>query len=209
MQIRPIFPILLSILFGAACKGRISEDLHPPITASSPIRNPLPVSEAKAYAQSKGFDTTLCLLIDMGRHSGLKRFFVIDLIHRTVLDSGRVSHGCGTKPWGRATSRQHPVFSNTPDSHCSSLGHYRIGRRGVSQWGIKVNYLLHGLDSTNNQALNRFIVLHSWERISEQEIWPYGTTESWGCPAVSNEFMIRLDSVLRDREKSVLLWMYR
>lgn len=139
MHYPSIFTILLSTFIFVACKDSKPKNTTPPDEIKPTTHAPLRIAEAKKYARSKGFDTTCCLLIDMGMHSGLKRFFVVDLVAGRAIDSGMVSHGCGSKPWGRSTTRREAVFSNTPDSHCSSLGHYRIGRRGVSEWGIKVN----------------------------------------------------------------------
>jgi L,D-transpeptidase catalytic domain len=119
-----------------------------------------------------------------------------------------VSHGCGPNPWGKTVSADNAICSNQSDSHCSSEGHYRIGNRGVSSWGIKVNYLLHGLEKTNNNALKRAIVLHSWEEVSNSKVYPNGVPEGWGCPAVSNEMMMYLDQLIKD-EKNILLWIIR
>jgi hypothetical protein len=67
---------------------------------------------------------------------------------------------------------------------------------------------MHGLEATNNNALSREIVLHGWDAISDHEIYPDGTPEGWGCPAVSNTFMTTLDRILKDRKKPVLLWIF-
>ena len=87
------------------------------------------------------------------------------------------------------------------------LGKYKIGNRGYSSFGINVNYKLHGLEPTNNNAYKRFIVFHSWG-ISNEEVYPNEISESWGCPAVSNEFMKEMDKVLQDQKDPVLLWIF-
>lgn len=97
-------------------------------------------------------------------------------------------------------------ISNEFDSHCSSIGKYVVLDRGVSQWGIKVNYILQGKDKTNSNAKNRAIVLHSWEAVSEDEAYPQGTPEGWDCPAVSNESMKEIDEMLKQNKK-VLIWI--
>ncbi len=165
-------------------------------------------AEAKAYCKSHNLNTNFCLLIDMSLHSGKKRAFIWSFDKDTIIASGMCAHGCGTKPWGETQSKEKPVFSNTPDSHCSSLGKYKIGKRGYSQWGINVNYLLHGLETTNSNALKRQIVLHSWTDVSEKETYPEGVPEGWGCPAVNNEFMKVVDAKLKNVEKPVLLWIF-
>jgi hypothetical protein len=165
-------------------------------------------AEALRYCKKNGFNTSFCILIDMKIHSGKKRACIWDFKKDSVLLTGMCSHGCGQNPWGEAITKEKPVFSNVPDSHCSSLGKYKVGKRGSSAWGIKVNYLLIGLEPTNNNAVKREIVLHSWEDVPAYEIYPSGVPEGWGCPAVSNAFMTALDSKLKNSEKPVLLWIF-
>ncbi|MBC8048201.1 MAG: murein L,D-transpeptidase catalytic domain family protein [Fimbriimonadaceae bacterium] len=164
--------------------------------------------EAFTFCTKKKYNTDYCLLINMQKHSGTFRFYVWDFNAKHAVDSGLVSHGCCDKLWSNDESKEKVQFSNVPESHCSSLGKYRVGKRGVSNWGIKVNYLIHGLEATNNNAVERSVVLHSWEAITDAEIYPKGSAESWGCPAVSNAFMQRLDERLQKSNKSVLLWIF-
>ena len=99
------------------------------------------------------------------------------------------------------------VYSNQVDSHCSAKGKYKIGNRDYSSWGIKVKYWLEGLEESNSNAQKRLIVLHSWEAVSDSEIYPHYSPLSWGCPAVSNAFMELLDPLLQQSKKPVLLWI--
>jgi len=147
---------------------------------------------AKAYCKARNMDRSIAVLINMNIHSGLKRFVVWDFKRDTIMLEGLVTHGCGTSKWGGDGSKTNPVFSNIPDSHCSSLGKYKIGERGYSSWGIHIKYLLHGLESTNSNALARTVVLHGWDAVPDGETYPDGISESWGCPAVSNNFMTAL-----------------
>jgi hypothetical protein len=164
--------------------------------------------EAWQYCQKNNLNKDIFILIDLGLHSGLKRFFLYDLKKNRVLKSFMVSHGCGNNIWGEAFTKENAQISNESDSHCSSTGKYIVLNRGISQWGIKVNYLLQGKDKTNSNAINRAIVLHSWEKIPNNEIYPKGTPEGWGCPAVSNESMKEIDSILKENKK-VLLWIIK
>jgi len=68
--------------------------------------------------------------------------------------------------------------------------------------------LLDGKEQTNSNAIKRAIVLHSWEEVPNDEVYPNGTPEGWGCPAVSNESMIKIDSVLQ-KNKKVLFWIIK
>lgn len=173
-----------------------------PYTLTSKIKS------AKSYAKTRNLDTGLALLIDYKIHSGKKRAFLVDLSLNKPIDSFLVSHGCGLNPWGGDYSKEKPTFSNEPESHCSSLGHFKIGIKGKSSWGIFIKYFLHGLDSSNNNALKRQIVLHGWSEVSDSEIYPEGTPEGWGCPAFSNAVMTLLDSAIQTRSKPILLWSF-
>jgi hypothetical protein len=86
-------------------------------------------------------------------------------------------------------------------------GKYKIGTRDYSSWGINVKYWLHGLEESNESAVKRVVVLHSWNAVKNNEVYPKFAPLSWGCPAVSNEFMEKLDTRLKKSEKPVLLWI--
>lgn len=165
-------------------------------------------NEAQQYCKEKNLNQELFFLVDLGVHSGLKRFHIYDFKNKKFLQSFLVSHGCGDSVWGATHTREDAVVSNQVDSHCSSTGKYIVLNRGVSQWGIKVNYLLDGKEKTNSNALKRAIVLHSWEEVSNEEVYPQGTPEGWGCPAVSNESMRLIDSILQ-KNKKVLFWIIK
>lgn len=161
---------------------------------------------AKSYCIENNLNSEACVLIDMKIPSGKKRFFLWDFKGDSVLKSGVCSHGsCGNLD--NYDSKNAPQFSNIPESHCSSLGKYKIGKRGYSSFGININYKLHGLEKTNDNAYSRFIVFHSLG-ISDEEVYPLKISESWGCPAVSDNFMREIDQVLKSKKKSVLLWVF-
>ena len=161
---------------------------------------------AKVYCEKNNLNLDVCILVDMQIHSGKKRFFLWDFKGDSILKSGMCSHGtCDNL--ADYDPYKAPQFSNTPESHCSSLGKYKLGNRGYSTFGIHVNYKLHGLEKTNSNAYKRHIVFHSWE-IDDNEIYPNEIAESWGCPAVSNNFMKEMDAVLKTKEKPLLFWIY-
>lgn len=166
------------------------------------------VQEARTFCKAKGFNENLCILIDMGVHSGKNRLMLWDLEADSMLFSCLVSHGCGQHPWSYDASKENPTFSNQNGSHLSSLGKYKIGERGYSMWGVHVKYLLHGLEASNSRALERTIVFHSWDAIPEAEPFPNGTPEGWGCPAVSNASFRFIDPYLKQSQKPVLMWIY-
>ena len=164
--------------------------------------------EALAYCKKHNFEQDYCLLLNMKLHSGVHRFFVWDFIKDTISYSCLVGHGCGDQPWSLDRTKTNPSFSNEEESHCSSLGKYKIGQRGVSQWGVKIKYTLHGLDASNSNAAKRFIVFHSWDAMTDEELFPAGSPEGWGCPTISNTSFKHLDPRLKASKKSVLMWMY-
>lgn len=165
-------------------------------------------SEAYAFCIKKGYNSDFCFLADMGIHSGKNRFFVWDFKKNRVIRRMLVSHGCGTYPWQGDETKENPGFSNIPQTYLSSLGKYLIGVRGPSSFGVGIKYHLTGLDPTNNNASRRTIVFHSWSIIPDEEVYPAGAPEGWGCPAISDQHFRVLDSMLRYRSDKTLLWMY-
>jgi hypothetical protein len=165
--------------------------------------------QSLAFCRQRGYNTRYCILIDMSLPSGIKRFVVWDFRKNNALVSGLVSHGCGRNPWSGEWSKDKPAFSNLDGSHCTAPGKYEINSRAYSAWGIHVKYYLTGLESSNNNALARQIVFHSWEQVAEAEVYPKGTPEGWGCPAISNNTMKVADALIRKQKKRMLLWIYQ
>ena len=163
----------------------------------------------KEYCEANNMNTDFCILIDMSIHSGKNRFFIYDLNSNLIIKQCLVSHGCGENTWSMDDSKTSPSFSNIQDSHLSSLGKYKIGERGHSSFGVHVKYLLHGLDKTNSNACKRDIVFHSWSAISNQEVYPGGTPEGWGCPSISNDNFNYVDKLLKNQTKPTLMWIYK
>ena len=164
--------------------------------------------EALEYCKANNFSTDFCILIDMGLHSGINRFFVYDFKKNEISQQYLVGHGCGTESWSTDSTKENPDFSNQDNSHLSSLGKYKIGKRGYSNWGVHVKYLMHGLEETNTNALKRIIVFHSWNMMSDTEVYPNGSPEGWGCPTVSNNSFKKIDPLLKNSKKPVLMWIY-
>ena len=165
--------------------------------------------EALEFCKAKNFNTDFCILIDMSLHSGLKRFFIYDFKKNEISQQYLVGHGCGNSSWSADYTKENPTFSNEDNSHLSSLGKYKIGARGYSNWGVNIKYLMHGLEETNRNAIKRIIVFHSWEKMSDDEVYPKGSPEGWGCPTVSNNAFKEIDPMLKNSKKSVLMWIYK
>jgi len=202
--------IILSLLIaaGSGCiKGTAGNDNVKPVVNISTTQ--LKAAEAFTYCEKNDFDTSFCILVDMSLHSGVRRFFVWDFSKDTIQYGFLVGHGCCDNPWSSDNSKDNPSFSNKDGSHCSSLGKYKIGERGYSDWGVNVKYLMHGLEPTNSNALKRQIVFHSWDAVSDEEVYPYGTPEGWGCPTLSNNNFKLVDPMIKKAEKPVLFWIYQ
>jgi hypothetical protein len=200
-----IFSVLLAV---AACAGEVDKPLKE--TSSKVIdqeKYEQYAADALDYCNKKGLNQDFFYLVDMGLHSGYKRFHVWDFKQSKITKSYMVSHGCGHLPWSSTYSMEQARFSNQEGSKLSSLGRYIIKERGGSQWGIGVKYLIHGVDATNSNALRRAIVLHSWEQVPDEEVFPKGTPEGWGCPAVSNDSMREIDAMLRKAGANTLMWI--
>ena len=163
--------------------------------------------EALTFCKANKYNEDFCILVDMSIHSGLNRFFLYDFKQNKITQQMLVGHGCGNYPWSQTWSKDSPTFSNKDGSHCSALGKYKIGQRAWSDWGIHVKYVLHGLEETNSNAQSRFIVFHSWEKVSDTEVYPNGTPEGWGCPTISNKNMKIIDPILKSADKPVLMWI--
>ncbi|WP_348635883.1 murein L,D-transpeptidase catalytic domain-containing protein [Chryseobacterium scophthalmum] len=186
-------------------KEKTSEIIKPELDL---IKTKKKAEEALAFCKSKKMNTDFCILIDMSLHSGLSRFIIWDFKEQKISNKYLVGHGCGSNSWSSDGSKDDPKFSNEDGSHLSALGKYQLGERGRSDWGIHVKYLMHGLEETNNNALKRFIVFHSWELMSDEEIYPKGSPEGWGCPTISNNAMKELDPIIQNSEKPLLMWIY-
>lgn len=164
-------------------------------------------SEALAFCKAENFCTDYYFLVDLSLHSGRNRFYIYDFKEMKVVSQNLVTHGACDAFEENETKYRLAKFSNRADSHCSSLGKYKVGRRDYSSWGIKVKYWLEGLEETNANASDRVVVLHSWEAVANEEIYPDYSPLSWGCPAVSDNFMRLLDQKLQKTKKPVLLWV--
>lgn len=163
--------------------------------------------EALAFAKSNALNENYYILIDMTIHSGMNRLFLYDFNNNKIVNKALVTHGICDVLSPNPDPHVNVRFSNENNSHCSSLGKYKIGKRDASGWGIKIKYWLEGLEKTNSNAEQRVVVLHSWEAVANDESYPFYSPLSWGCPAVSNDFLKLLDKKLQVARKPPLLWI--
>jgi hypothetical protein len=164
-------------------------------------------TEALAFCKQQKYCEDYYFLIDLSIHSGKDRFYIYDFKQKKIIGQSLVTHGSCDAFDANDSKYEKVKFSNRDDSHCSSSGKYKVGKRDSSSWGIKIKYWLQGLEETNSNAQNRVVVLHSWDAVADTEIYPRYSPLSWGCPAVSDNFMRTLDAKLQAAEKPVLLWI--
>jgi L,D-transpeptidase catalytic domain len=157
-------------------------------------------NDIAVYAQAHDYNTQYCFMADMKIESGKKRFFVYNLQKDSIELSGLVTHGSGTTNTGNIQ------FSNTANSLCTSLGKYKIGNSYTGKFGLA--FKLYGLDNTNSNAFNRFVVLHSHACVPNGETSPFPICESWGCPTVAPAFLGELKKYIDNSEKPLLLQIY-
>lgn len=157
-------------------------------------------SQIKQYVLQKKMDTRICFLLDLTIHNGKKRFFVYDIEKDSILHAGLVTHGdC------RERYLSDVRYSNQPGSQCSSAGRYKVGVQYKGIFGK--SYRLHGLDSSNSNALKRALVIHSHACIPETEIYPDQICNSQGCTTVAPAFLKTIGSYIDSSRKPILLWV--
>jgi len=117
-------------------------------------------------------------VIDYSLPSTAKRMWVYDLNTKALVFEELVAHGDGSGD-NFATG-----FSNTPDSHQSSLGLFVTDEPYVGKNGYSLR--MDGLDAGfNDRARERAIVIHGAPYVSDAFAKSQGRLgRSWGCPAV-------------------------
>jgi len=135
----------------------------------------------------------LLSVCDFSLSSNRKRLWVIDLGEKKVLFNTLVAHGKGTGE-EFATS-----FSNTEDSHQSSMGFYVTEQTYNGDNGYSMR--LFGMDKGyNDAALERCIVMHGARYVSEDFIKSEKRLgRSWGCPAVPTNLAKPIIDTIKNR----------
>ncbi|RSK49039.1 murein L,D-transpeptidase catalytic domain-containing protein [Hymenobacter rigui] len=178
---------LLAILLVVGCKAR-----HAP-EAAVPVEQY--VIKLVSYTRP-GFNQRIGFYLDLSRPSGQKRFFVLDLRRRKVLAAGLCCSG-------RTTALGQVIYSNTPDSNCSSRGLAKVSYAYTGQFGGA--YKLVGLHNTNSQIFKRFIVLHAHKCVPAQpQVLPI--CRSQGCPTVNPAFLRTLSGYIDKSRQPILLY---
>ena len=176
------------------------------IESSGPDRNIAAINflakKTYNYAAQNGYSTAYCFLVDMNMPGGRKRFFVYDFAKSSIVYAGLVAHGSCNQ-----TFLPRPRFSNASKGGCSSLGKYKVGEFYRGQYGR--SFRLYGLDNCNSNAFKRAVVLHGYDCVPDEEIYPRVLCNSLGCVMVSYNFFDRLSAIIGKSEKPIIMWVYQ
>lgn len=147
------------------------------------------------------YNNEIAFFVDMEIMSGKNRFFIYDLKKNKIIDQGLVAQGFGS----RINSEGKSKFSNENNSLCTSLGKYSVGYSYNGQYGKA--YKLYGLDATNSNAELRNIVLHKNVKMPyEEQDKPIGF--SFGCPMVNDIYYSRIEKLIDNSKKNIVLDIY-
>lgn len=140
------------------------------------------------------------VIVDMGESANKPRLwaFSIDKSGKPkLIVRDYVSHGAGSDPGKTGKASR---FSNTPESHMTSLGLYRIGERYKSPTKGWFARRLDGLLTRwNSNARTRAVVMHPADYVREGAVG-----RSLGCPAVRQPVMDRLE---KEGLQQAYLWI--
>ena len=135
-------------------------------------------------------------VIDFSLPSYDKREFVLDLRTGALLYELYVTHGENSvtgNNWAWASK-----FSDTNDSHQSSLGMMKTGETYTGSYGYSLR--LDGMeDGYNGNVRTRAIVIHPWSAAREEVVDDYGYLGlSWGCPAIDDRIAEEVIDTISD-----------
>jgi hypothetical protein len=139
-------------------------------------------------------------VIDYSLPSNQKRLWIFDLKQKKLLFHTFISHGITS---GALLTN---YFSNINNSKATSLGVYKTektyyGRDGLS---LRLNGLERGF---NDNANNRYIVMHGAWYVDEQFIKKYGRPgRSWGCPALPIQMTGPIINTIKDNSLFVVYY---
>ena len=173
-------------------------------TQSQQSQSVLPESkilEIKNFVKGKNYNQEIAVFINFKTHSGKYRYFVYDLKNNKILQKAIVSHGSGS-----VISKSDVLkFSNIEGSYQSSLGKYEIRENYVGKFGKA--YRLQGLDATNSNAMQRAIVLHSYDCIPNQESGDLACL-SLGCPMLSKTAFDETTKYIDQSKKPIIMYAF-
>lgn len=160
--------------------------------------------KALSFARRHNMNEHYALFVDYGIPSGTPRLFVWDFLKKKIIASTYVMHG----PGGGSTAIR-PRFSNRPGSECSSLGRFLVTKDHGNR--LKCSFRLRGMDSDNQSAYTRGLMIHSSTWV-DKWCWlkyiPLHRASCQGCITVSSRGMNYLWSLINKEKEPLLLWSF-
>lgn len=159
----------------------------------------LKAKKLKQFCQQKGYNQQYGFIADFSISSNKYRFFVYNFPKDSIVAKGLVAHGSCNSIY-----LSEPKFKNEVGCGCSTKGRYKIGYSYMGKFGKA--YKLYGLDSSNNLAFDRNIVLHGYDCVPNSESNML-LCNSLGCPMVSYNFLEKLGNYISSSAKPIILWI--
>ena len=153
--------------------------------------------EALEFCKKHNMNTNYCVFVDFSMHPGKKRYVIYNLNAREAVYSSVCANGL-----------KRNEYSNVEGSHLSSLGKYEVtavvGKMGIGEECL----VLDGLESTNNNARKRQILIHSHKSVYYNPgTYPFNIFHknlSWGCFVIDKRAFKKTKRIA----KPMLLWAY-
>jgi hypothetical protein len=138
-------------------------------------------------------------VVDFTQSSANKRLDIVDLHTGTLIGQYYVAHGSGSG------LRYANSFSNTPDSHKSSLGVFTVGQSYYGEHGLSRHMI--GLEpGINDNAAKRDIELHRADYVLPSFIKTYGRAGgTWGCFGINP---LNADKIIHELPTNTVLFAY-
>lgn len=169
--------LLGNIAAGAAALAVPARAAMPP-----PLDSRLMARAISAFGKhrAKVQKADIIAIADYSRASRERRFHLVDMISGTTT-SMLVAHGRGSDPSHSGWLQQ---FSNSDGSYASCAGAFVTANEYVGKHGRSMRLI--GLDPTNNNALDRAIVIHTAPYVTEAMARNMGKVgRSQGCFTVT------------------------
>jgi hypothetical protein len=135
--------------------------------------------------------TDVLSICDFSQGSASRRLYVIDIVRHRLIYRTYVAHGiCSGSAYANS-------FSNSSESHKSSLGFYVTGETYFGGNGLSLR--IDGLDrGYNTMARRRNIVIHGAPYVSERILSKFGVMgTTFGCPAIPEEMTTEIIPVVK------------
>ncbi len=159
------------------------------------------ITEIRTFLKGKNYNQDLAVFINFRVYSGKYRYFIYDLKNNKILQQAIVAHGSGSV----IKNSDALNFSNVEGSYQSSLGKFEIKESYSGRFGK--SYRLNGLDITNNNAMERAIVLHSYSCIPDNESQNPACL-SLGCPMLSFNALKQTARYIDSSKQPVILYAF-